>query len=153
MDMRNSPHAGTVRGVSIAIIVFAVITIVGGVIALVSAPFAGIWEIIVGVILLLGGLKGKDCTDDSRKLDSARTWAIVGIVFSVIGGGLIEFILYIVLLVNINSMKSEAAAAYGNPYSQQPNYGNGAQQGYQQPSYKGTSAQQPGADPNDPTQR
>ena len=153
MDMRNSPHAGTVRGVSIAIIVFAVITIVGGVIALVSTPFAGIWAIVVGAILLLGGLKGKDCTDDSRKLDSAHTWAIVGIIFSVIGGGLIEFILYIVLLVNINNMKKEAAAAYGNPYTQQPNYGNGAQQNYQQPTYNGTGGQQPGADPNDPAQR
>lgn len=173
MDMSNSPSARTTRGLSIAVIVFGVLTLVLGILCLACTPLissifssieyedeyiaeytailASSWVImcipplILGIIELVAGIKGKNCPQDSDKLQGAFVWSIVAAVISGLMGCIIPLVLCIILAVYINRLKKEAQAArdwqanapYGNPgyyqqpYGQQP-YGQQYQQPYQQ---------------------
>ena len=149
--MIESPTARTVRGLSIAIIVISALGLVTLVIGLAMTPMietmmseeigasasdastlASIWGGLMAVYIIIygvelaGGILGILAVKNRERLNIAFIFAVVGAVLSGLSFAILPLVLFIILAVNENKMKTEPTMMFpGQPYGAGPGgYGN-----------------------------
>lgn len=128
--MIESQAARTVRGLSIAIIVVSALSLIdlaitnmlirifedefsGAAISVISGSLTVACIIICGVEIA-GGILGVLAVKDRKKLDLAFSFAVVGAALSVLPFAIIRLILFVILAVKENNLKTEPVMALPN---------------------------------------
>lgn len=119
--MEEPKNAKTVKGLSIAVIVFAAIYLVGTVTSLamgMAGILASIYAIIATLIALATGIMGMSSVADSSKVHTVFILSIVSAVLTIIAGALVVAILCIILAVFANKLEKDLESKGGQ--SQNP---------------------------------
>lgn len=119
--MEEPKNAKTVKGLSIAVIVFSAIYLVGTVASLamgMAGILASIYAIIATLIALATGIMGMSSVADSSKVHTVFILSIVSAVLTIIAGALVVAILCIILAVFANKLEKDLGSKDGQ--SQNP---------------------------------
>lgn len=119
--MEEPKNAKTVKGLSIAVIVFAAIYLVGTVASLamgMAGILVSIYAIIATLIALATGIMGMSSVADSSKVHTVFILSIVSAVLTIIAGALVVAILCIILAVFANKLEKDLESKDGQ--SQNP---------------------------------